>query len=149
MASVASETGVPEEQIREAARLYADSGASAIVYALDNVPLQLQRDCVLALADMAILTQNVGQPSTGLYPLRQGANEQGGWDMGCVPHLLPGYNRVDDADGRRHVEEVWGGMVPIEPGLDLRGMFESVRGGEIKASVHRGRQPQPWRGRPL
>ena len=131
--AVAGETGVPEEQIREAARIYAGSGASAIVYALDNVPLQLQRDCVLSLADMAVLTHNVGRPSTGLYPLRQGANEQGAWDMGCVPHLLPGYRRVDDADGRRQVEEVWGGMVPIEPGLDLRGIFDSVREGEIKA----------------
>ncbi len=131
--AVAGETGVPEEQIKEAARIYAGSGASAIVYALDNVPLQLQRDCVLSLADMAVLTHNVGRPSTGLYPLRQGANEQGAWDMGCVPHLLPGYHRVDDADGRRQVEELWGGMVPIEPGLDLRGIFDSVREGEIKA----------------
>jgi len=131
--AVADETGVPEEQIKEAARIYAGSGASAIVYALDNVPLQLQRDCVLSLADMAVLTHNVGRPSTGLYPLRQGANEQGAWDMGCVPHLLPGYHRVDDADGRRQVEELWGGMVPIEPGLDLRGIFDSVREGEIKA----------------
>ena len=131
--AVAGETGVPQEQIREAARIYAGSGASSIVYALDNVPIQLHRDCVLSLAGMAVLTRNVGRPSTGLYPLRQGANEQGAWDMGCVPHLLPGYRSVDDADGRRQVEEVWGGMVPIEPGLDLRGIFDSVREGEIKA----------------
>ena len=133
LGGVARETGVPQEQIMEAARVYAGSGASAIVYALDNVPRQLRGDCVLSLADMALLTHNLGRPSTGLYPLRQGANEQGAWDMGCVPHLLPGYRRVDDADGRRHLEDVWGEMVPIEPGLDLRGIFDSVRGGEVKA----------------
>ena len=87
---VARETGVAPDQIGEAARIYAGSGASAIVYALDNVPRQLQGDCVLSLADMALLTRNLGRPSTGIYPLRQGANEQGAWDMGCVPHLLPG-----------------------------------------------------------
>jgi predicted molibdopterin-dependent oxidoreductase YjgC len=133
LGGVARETGVSQEQIMEAARVYAGSGASAIVYALDNVPRQLRGDCVLSLADMALLTHNLGRPSTGLYPLRQGANEQGAWDMGCVPHLLPGYRRVDDADGRRHLEDVWGEMVPIEPGLDLRGIFDSVRGGEVKA----------------
>ena len=129
----AGETGVPEARIREAARIYAGSGASAIVYALDNVPRELHGDCVLSLADMALLTRNLGRPSTGLYPLRQGANEQGAWDMGCVPHLLPGYRRVDDAAGRRPAEDLWGEAVPFETGLDLRGMFESVRDGEVKA----------------
>ena len=133
MNSVARETGIPVDQIEEAARLYGMAESSAILYALDNVPLEMQRDCVLALADMAILTGNLGKPSTGLYPLRQGTNEQGAWDMGCVPHLLPGYRDVRDAEARQEVEEVCGLIVPIEDGLGVRRMLESVAGGEIKA----------------
>ena len=139
--SIARETGVPAERIREAARVYADSGdlpsseakGSACLYALDNVPQELQRDCVLALVDLALLTGNLGAPSAGLYPLRQGANEQGAWDMGCVPHLLPGYRDVDDPSERHAMEDSWGIMVPIERGLDLRGIFDTVKQGEIKA----------------
>ncbi len=139
--SISRETGVAADQIREAALMYAGSGSlplsegkgSAILYALDNIPLQLQRDCVVALADMALLTGNLGRPSTGLYPLRQGANEQGAWDMGCVPHLLPGYRSLEDAGGRLEIEDVNGALVPIETGLDLRGILGSVMDGEIKA----------------
>ena len=131
--SIAKGTGVDVEQIMEAASLYATSGASAILYALDNIPAGLQRDCVLALVDLSLLTGNLGVPSTGLYPLRQGANEQGAWDMGCVPHMLPGYRDLDDARERDVVENAWGGIVPIEGGLDIRGMLESIKEGEIKA----------------
>ena len=131
--AVSEESGVPPDQIREAARVFAGSETSAILYALDNVPMELQRDCVLALADLVLLTGNVGRPSTGIYPLRQGANEQGAWDMGCVPHLLPGYREVDSPSARHDVESSWGSMVPFETGLDLRGILEAVRQGEIKA----------------
>ena len=131
--SITRETGVSGDQIREAARVYAGSGASAILYALDNIPVALQRDCVFALADLALLTGNLGKPSTGLYPLRQGANEQGAWDMGCVPHLLPGYRDLDDSQGRHAVENSWGILVPIERGLDLRGILDAAKQGEIKA----------------
>ena len=136
--AVARQTGVQRDQIEEAARAYAGSGASAILYALDNVPLGQQRDCVTALADLVLLTGNLGRPSTGLYPLRQGANEQGAWDMGCVPHLLPSYRHMEDPQARMDMEEAWGSLVPIETGLDLRGILDSVRQGEIKAMVVMG-----------
>ena len=133
LGSIARETGVSQDQIIQAAHTYGGSGTSAILYALDNVPLGQQRDCVSALVDMALLTGNLGKPSTGLYPLRQGANEQGAWDMGCVSDLLPGHRPLNDMDARNEVEAVWGSMVPIERGLDIRGMFDSVVQGEIKA----------------
>ena len=131
--SISGETGVPADQIREAARVYAGSEGSAILYALDNMPVGLQKDCVLALVDLALLTGNLGKPSTGLYPLRQGANEQGAWDMGCVPHLLPGYRNVDNPQDRHAMEDSWGVLVPIERGLDLRGILDAAKQGEIKA----------------
>ena len=133
LGAIAQRTCVPREQIQEAARTYAGAGASAILYALDNIPLALQRDCVFALADLALVTGNLGKPSTGLYPLRQGTNEQGAWDVGCVPRLLPGYREVDDPHGRQAMVDSWGIIVPIEGGLDLRGIAESVKQGEIKS----------------
>ena len=136
--SIAVETGVNAGRIREAARAFSSSGASAILYALDNIPLELERDCVAALVDLAILTGNLGKPSAGIYPLRQGANEQGAWDMGCVPHLLPGYRSVYDAPGRRKVEDTSGIIVPIETGLNVSGVVDSIRQGEIKALIIAG-----------
>ncbi len=133
--SVSTETGVPLDRIREAARAYATSGASAILYALDNIPQGQQRDCVRALADLALITGNLGKPSTGIYPLRSGANEQGAWDVGCVPHLLPGYRSLDDSEERHLLEGIWGIMIPIEPGLDLRGILESVKRREIRSMI--------------
>ena len=133
LASIAEETGVSADAIREAARAYADSGPSSIIYALDNIPLELQSDCVSALADLALLTGNLGKPSTGIYPLRHGASEQGAWDMGCVPHFLPGYREVTNPQARQVMEDSWGIMVPIEDGLDLRGVLDAVKQGEIKA----------------
>jgi len=131
--SIANDTAVPADEIRAAAQAYGSAAASAILYALDNVPGDIQRDCVLALTDLALLTGNLGKPSAGLYPLRQGANEQGAWDMGCVPHFLPGYVSLDDIVERVRIAEAWGIMVPIESGLDLRGILHAARQGEIKA----------------
>ena len=132
MSSIAGDTGIPVEQIREAAATYASSGASAIIYALDNVPLTLQRDCLYALVDMALLTGHLGKPSTGIYPMRQGANEQGAWDMGCVPHLLPGYRAAVDREAQETVGDAWGTMVPFEIGLDLRGILDAASRGELR-----------------
>ncbi len=139
--SIARETGVSEDQIREAAGLYGDSSSSAVIYALDNILQELQRDCVLALVDLALLTGNLGKPSTGLYPLRQGTNEQGAWDMGCLPHLLPGYRSLEDHQEREAVEKVWGGVVPFEIGLDLYGILDSVKRGDIKSMFVVGDSP--------
>ena len=130
---VAQTTGVSKENMEEAARVYATSGASSILYALDNVAEEIQRDCVYSLVNLALLTGNVGKPSTGLYPLRQGANEQGAWDLGCVPHMLPGYQPVDDSQARQTLEGAWDTALPVKPGLNLRGVAEAVNSGGLKA----------------
>ena len=132
---VSAQTGVEVDQIREAAKTYAGAATGAIVYALDNVAQSIQGDCVHSLADLAILTGNLGKPSTGIYPLRQGTNEQGAWDMGCVPHLLPGYRETSSAEDRQEIEQNWDRVIPIETGLDLRGIFGSITQGEVKAMI--------------
>ena len=144
--SISERTGVPRVQIEEAARTYAWAMTASILYALDNMPEALHRDCVLALVDLALITGNLGKESSGLYPLRQGANEQGAWDVGCVPHLLPGYRDTDDQDSRRAVEETWGAMVPFERGLGVRGILDAARRGQIKAMFVVGDSPRFYPG---
>ncbi len=133
LADIARQTGVSADNITDAARAYAGSGCSSIFYALDNIPQEMHHDYGLAIADLALVTGNIGRPSTGIYPLRPGANEQGARDVGCLPHMLPGHRFVANADDRSAMEEFWGNLAPFEPGLDLVGMLQGAVEGALKA----------------
>ena len=128
-------THVSQSDIAEAARLYGQAEAAAIVYALDNVPAELQRDCVRSLIDMALVTGNLGKSGSGLYPMRQGANEQGAWDMGCLPDRLPGYGQVTDDTARQALESVWGCALPSNPGLGAADALKAAEEGRVKAML--------------
>ena len=147
MDEVAAATGVSSEDIAEAARLYATADSGAVVYGLDNIPDSHKPHCVHALVDLALLTGNLGKAGAGLYPVRQGANDQGGWDAGCLPNRLPGYGLVSDEAHRQAIEAVWGNPVPTEPGLGLAQAVEAARDGEIKAAVVIGDSPNFINGR--
>ena len=136
-------TNVSLERIAEAARLFAQAESGAIVYGLDNIDSDLQRDCVRALADLAMFTGNLGKEGCGLYPLRRGANEQGAWDMGCYPQGLPGYRRINDDGDRDAVEAVWGATLPTTPGA---GVAQALSGevGDVRAALVFGEGPVPW-----
>ncbi len=144
---VAATTGVPAGDIAEAARLYAEADAGAVVYGLDNIPPNHERNCVLALVNLALLTGNLGKPGAGLYPMRRGANEQGAWDVGCLPNRLPGYGWVSEEADRQAVESVWGAAPPETPGLGLAQMMEAARDGRLKAAVVVGDSPNFGNGR--
>lgn len=134
-------TGVPQDTIREAARTFAQNGPASILYALDTVPTDARADCTRALAALALLTGNVGEPNRGLYPLRPGANDQGSWDMGCVPHLLPGYLPVSESSARETLQHAWGAGVPSSPGKGVREIFQAVASGDVKAMLIMGDSP--------
>ena len=135
MEDVARTTQVTQEAIAEAASVYGQAEGAAIVYALDNIPGELQRDCVRALIDMALITGHVGRPGSGLYPMRQGANEQGAWDVGCVPDRLPGYEYVSHDDARLAVGAAWECDLPSQPGLDVKSALDAAREGAVKAML--------------
>jgi len=134
-------TGVPQDEIRLAARTFAENSPAAIVYALDTLPQSQRVECVNALVDLALLTGNVGKPHGGLYPLRPGTNDQGSWDVGCVPNLLPGYQAIDDTSARAALQQAWGVELPSGNGVGINQVFQSVSDGSIKAMLVTGDSP--------
>ena len=140
-------TQVSSDEIAEAARLFAQAGAGAVVYGLDNIPADHERDCVRSLVNLVLLTGNLGRPGTGLYPMRRGANEQGAWDAGCLPDRLPGYRRVSNPADREAMEVAWGAPVPETAGLGLARIVEAARDGSLKAAIVIGNSPNFTHGR--
>ena len=126
-------TGISPDQIQAAARLFASTRPAAILYALDTLPAQLREDCVRALVNLALTTGNLGKPSSGLYPLFTGANEQGSRDIGCSPDSLPGYGPVSDEQARQRLQGAWNAEVPATRGISVRDIPEAIRQGKVKA----------------
>ncbi|HIF43583.1 MAG TPA: 4Fe-4S dicluster domain-containing protein [Dehalococcoidia bacterium] len=140
-------TQVDTSDIAEAARLYGEADASALVYALDNIEQSQARDCVLSLVNLALVTGNIGKIGAGIYPMRQGANEQGASDVGCVPDRLPGYRRVSNGEDRQALEALWDTSIPDVPGLGLTNIIESAAAGQIKSMFLIGDSPNFTNGK--
>ena len=132
---VTAETGVPYEQIERAARMYATGGPAAILFALDSSRHGTRRPASRAIANLALVTGNIGKPNAGVLPLHQGANAQGAWDMGAWPSALPGHVLVQDANARQRLEEIWEAPVPDAPGSGNASMFGAAKDGRVKAMV--------------
>lgn len=122
---------VPAEQIRAAARLYASSPPAISFHGLGVTEHTQGTEGVIALANLALLTGNIGRPGSGVNPLRGQNNVQGAAHMGCEPHHLPGY--IPLADGRDLVGAVWGATVPSDPGLDAMQMLDAADAGTLTA----------------
>ena len=135
---VEAATGIPQERIRETARLLARADACATLYGLETIAPDLRDDCVRALVSLALVTGNVGRPHTGLYPLYPGANEAGARDVGCVPERLPGYEKVSDPAARSKFEHIWGEALPSAPGLGVRELADAIRGGRVRSMIVSG-----------
>ena len=144
---ISETTQVSAEDIAEAARLFAQADSGSVVYGLDNIPSEQERDCVISLVNLVLLTGNLGKPGAGLYPMRQGTNEQGAWDMGCVPDRLPGYLRVSEPSDREAVEAAWGVTLPETTGLGLSQIVEAAGNGDLKAAIVVGNSPNFTNGR--
>ena len=139
--TVSQITGVPAEKIIEAARVYATNKPSTILYAMGITQHTHGTDNVMATANLAMLTGNVGKPSTGVNPLRGQSNVQGACDMGALPNVYTGYQRVNDADIQQKFEEAWGYPLNDSPGLTLTEMFDAACEGEVKAMYLIGENP--------
>ncbi len=131
-------TGVPKEDIIRAAILYA-THRSAIIYAMGITQHTTGTANVASLANLALLTGNVGKEGTGVNPLRGQNNVQGAGDMGALPNLLPGYIPLNSEYVGRF-EEVWGAKIPREAGLTAMEMIHAA-GEKIKAMYIMGENP--------
>ena len=135
---VEAATGIPQDRIRETARLLARADACATLYGLETIAPGLRDDCVRALVSLALVTGNVGRPHTGLYPLYPGASEGGARDVGCVPDYLPGYDKVSDPAARGKFEHLWGASLPSTQGLGVRELADAIRAGRVRAMLISG-----------
>ncbi len=117
--SVADRVGVPAEEIRRAARMYAASGRSMILYGMGVCQFGQAVDVVKSLANLAIMTGNFGRPATGIGPVRGQNNVQGACDMGALPNVFPGYQSVADDAIREKFEKAWGVKLSPTPGITL------------------------------
>lgn len=126
-------TGVPAEQIRGAARLFATGGNAAIYYGLGVTEHSQGSTMVIGIANLAMATGNIGRDGVGVNPLRGQNNVQGSCDMGSFPHELPGYRHVSDAAARALIGGDWGVTLASEPGLRIPNMFEAAMDGTFMA----------------
>ncbi len=126
-------SGVPADLIRQAARLYARPGNSAIFYGLGVTEHSQGTTTVMAIANLAMATGNIGRPGVGVNPLRGQNNVQGACDMGSFPHELPGYRHVAGAEAREIFGREWGVQLDPEPGLRINNMLDAAVDGTFKA----------------
>ncbi|SFV27711.1 formate dehydrogenase alpha subunit [Hyphomicrobium facile] len=124
-------TGVPAEQVREAARLYATGGNAAIYYGLGVTEHSQGSTMVMAMANIAMATGNIGREGVGVNPLRGQNNVQGSCDMGSFPHELPGYRHVSVPETRAVFEKEWNVKLAAEPGLRIPNMFDAASDGSF------------------
>jgi len=125
-------TGVPADNIRGAARLYAKGPNSAIFYGLGVTEHSQGSTAVLAMANLAMVTGNVGRAGVGVNPLRGQNNVQGSNDVGSFPHELTGYRHVSDPKLRAEFEAEWHVTLDAEPGLRIPNMFDAALDGSFK-----------------
>ncbi|MEJ2677265.1 MAG: formate dehydrogenase subunit alpha, partial [Acidihalobacter sp.] len=131
-------TGVPAGQIREAARMYAKAGNAAIYYGLGVTEHSQGSTMVMGMANLAMLTGNLGRRGVGINPLRGQNNVQGSCDMGSFPHEFPGYRHVADETVRTSFEREWGVSLDREPGLRIPNMIDAAIAGSFKAIYIQG-----------
>ncbi|MFK0375097.1 formate dehydrogenase subunit alpha [Pandoraea sp. NPDC090278] len=122
-------TGVPAHLVRGAARLYATGGNAAIYYGLGVTEHAQGSTTVIGIANLSMVTGNIGREGVGVNPLRGQNNVQGSCDMGAFPHELPGYRHVSDASARALFEAEWGVELQSEPGLRIPNMFDAALAG--------------------
>lgn len=125
-------SGVPCEIIRETARIYATSNRSTILYTLGITEHSHGVDNVMTLANLAMLTGQIGKLSSGVNPLRGQNNVQGACDMGALPNVYPGYQAVDNQEVKHKFEEAWQTKLPGEIGKTIPEMMDGLIDGTIK-----------------
>ncbi len=131
-------TGVPSADVRGAARLYSTGGNAAIYYGLGVTEHSQGSTMVMGMANLSMVTGNIGRRGVGVNPLRGQNNVQGACDMGSFPHEFSGYRHVSD-DATRHLfEAAWGVPLEGEPGLRIPNMLDAAVEGSFRGIYVQG-----------
>ena len=134
-------TQVPAADIEQAARTFAKAERAGIYYTMGITQHTSGTDNVCSLANLAVITGNLGKPGAGLNPLRGQNNVQGASDMGCNPTFFPGYQRCDDEAAREKFAEIWGTPVSDRPGLMATEMPDAIAAGTLAGMWIMGENP--------
>ena len=134
-------TGVSSCLLEQAAHMYAKAERAQIFYTLGITEHCWGTDNVLSIANLAMITGNIGKPCSGVNPLRGQNNVQGACDMGALPDVLPGYRKVSDKDERIRFEQAWQVSLPSLRGFTIPEMFTAAASGEVKAMYIVGENP--------
>jgi formate dehydrogenase alpha subunit len=138
---VAEVSGVDKDDLIAAARMYAKADPASIFYSMGITQHTVGTDNVVAIADLSMLTGNVGKPGGGVNPLRGQNNVQGACDMGALPNVFSGYQHVENDDLRKKFEQDWDKKLPPKQGLAVTEMIERALTGELKALYIMGENP--------
>lgn len=134
-------SGIPPRDLEEAAAAFGEAPRAAVVYAMGTTQHSNGTENVLALANLVLATGNVGRVGTGICPLRGHQNVQGACDMGALPNVYSGYQKVEDPAARSKMEEAWGTDLPSAPGLTAVEMMEAAKEGRVKGLFISGENP--------
>jgi formate dehydrogenase major subunit len=134
-------SGISPEDLRRIAETYAKAEKASILYAMGITQHTTGVDNVKSLANLAMLTGNLGRPSTGVNPLRGQNNVQGACDIGALPNVYPAYQSVADEGVAKKFEEAWGVRLSRKVGLTIPDMFSAIEEGRVKAMVIMGENP--------
>lgn len=134
-------TSVPANKIREAARLYAQAEKGSIVFSMGITQHITGTDNVMSIANLAMLTGNIGRESTGVNPLRGQNNVQGACDMGALPNVYAGYQPVTDEKAQERFEKEWGVPLDGNIGLTVMEVMNAAYEGKIKGMYIMGENP--------
>lgn len=139
--SVEKTTGVAKDKIVEAAKLYATNTPASIIYCMGITQHSHGTDNVWAISNLALVTGNIGKPSTGVNPLRGQNNVQGSCDMGALPDVYPGYQKVHMPENQQKFEKAWGVSLSSKPGLTHTEIFDDIFDDKIQSLYLIGENP--------
>jgi formate dehydrogenase alpha subunit len=134
-------TGVSGEKIRQAALLFGKAKKAIVLYGMGITQHTTGTDNAKTIANLLMLTGNLGRKGTGFSPLRGQNNVQGACDMGALPVVYPGYQRVDNPGVRGKFEKAWGKKLSERPGLTITEMFQAAHEGRLKGLYVMGENP--------
>ncbi|WP_028115515.1 formate dehydrogenase subunit alpha [Ferrimonas senticii] len=139
--NAAAVSGVPAEQLLQMAKMISESKATGIYYAMGITQHSFGTNNVRAIANLQLLTGNLGGEGRGINPLRGQSNVQGACDMAALPNYLPGYQKLPNLDVVDRFEQHWGVRISNEPGLKLTEMMNAISTGQLHGMYIMGENP--------